>query len=114
MSWFVLVIAGLLEVVWATAMERSAGFSRPVPTAITLVALAGSMGLLGVALRELPLGTAYAVWVGIGVVGTSVVGMVWLGEPVSAVRVALVGLILAGVVGLKVTAHPPPAATDAP
>ncbi len=108
MSWFFLVIAGLLEVVWATAMERSAGFSRPGPTVVTLVALAGSMGLLAHALRELPLGTAYAVWVGIGVVGTSVVGMVWLGEPVSAVRIGLVCLILAGVVGLKVTAPPDP------
>lgn len=106
MSWFILVIAGLLEVVWATAMERSAGFSEPVPTVVTLVALAGSMGLLALALRELPLGTAYAVWVGIGVVGTSVVGMVWLGEPVSVVRIGLVGLILAGVVGLRMTSAP--------
>ena len=109
MSWFVLVIAGLLEVVWATAMERSAGFSRPGPTIVTLVALVGSMGLLGVALRDLPLGTAYAVWVGIGIVGTAVVGMVSLGEPVTVARIGFLASILVGVIGLKLTAVPPPA-----
>jgi quaternary ammonium compound-resistance protein SugE len=106
--WFVLVVAGLLEVVWATAMERSEGFTRPWPTVVTLVALAGSMGLLALALRDLPLGTAYAVWVGIGAVGTAIVGMAWLGEPVSATRIAFVALILAGVAGLKLTAGPTP------
>ena len=109
MSWFVLVIAGLLEVVWATAMERSAGFTRLGPTLVTLVALVGSMGLLGVALRDLPLGTAYAVWVGIGIVGTAVVGMVSLGEPVTVARIGFLVAILVGVVGLKLTAVHPPA-----
>jgi quaternary ammonium compound-resistance protein SugE len=107
-AWFVLVVAGILEIVWATAMERSAGFTRLWPSVITLLALAGSMGLLALALRQLPLGTAYAVWVSIGVFGTAVVGMAWLGEPVSAARIVFLTLILVGVIGLKLTAAPAP------
>jgi len=103
MAWFVLVFAGLAEVVWAAALHRSEGLTRPGPTALTAVMLFVSVGLLGVALRELPLGTAYAVWVGIGTVGTVVFGIVWLGEPATAVRLACLGLIAAGIVGLKAT-----------
>ncbi|GAA3282401.1 quaternary ammonium compound efflux SMR transporter SugE [Dactylosporangium vinaceum] len=81
MPWIVLVISGLFESVWAIALSRSAGFTRPVPTATFAVALALSMGGLGYALRSIPVGTGYAVWVGIGAAGTAVAGMLWLGEP---------------------------------
>lgn len=114
MPWVLLIVAGLFEVVWATALERSAGFTKPGWIALTLVGLAISMGLLGVALRDLPLGTAYAVWVGIGAVGTALVGMAWLGEPVSAARLAFVALILAGVAGLRLTAAAPAEVTAPP
>lgn len=103
MSWIVLVVSGVLEAVWATALGRSEGFTRPVPTATFGVALVLSMVGLGYAMRELPVGTAYAVWVGIGAVGTVGWAMATGQEPASAVRILLVGLIVAGVVGLKVT-----------
>lgn len=112
MAWLILFVAGLLEVVWATAMERSDGFRHPVATGLTLVALTASMGLLALALRELPLGTAYAVWVGIGVVGTALVGMLFLGEPATPTRIGLLLLILVGVVGLRVTAEGPSGAPE--
>jgi quaternary ammonium compound-resistance protein SugE len=101
MSWIILSVAGLLEVAWAVALKYSAGFTRPWPSAITLAAMAGSVGMLGLALRTLPLGTAYAVWTGIGTVGTAVVGMWLLGEPAGALRLLSIGLIVAGIVGLK-------------
>jgi len=101
MAWIVLVVSGLLETVWAVALGRSAGFSRLVPTVVFVVALIASMAGLSYALRSIPVGTGYAVWVGIGAVGTAVVGMVALGEPVSLPRVGCVLLVVAGVVGLK-------------
>lgn len=104
MSWFVLILAGLLEIVWALGLERTHGFTRPLPSLITVAALAGSIWLLAIATRTLPLGTAYAVWVGIGVLGTTLGGMLLLGEPASLIRLLLLGLLLAAIVGLKLTA----------
>jgi quaternary ammonium compound-resistance protein SugE len=101
MSWICLVIAGLLEVAWAIGLKYTAGFTRLWPSVFTLATVAGSVGMLGVALRALPLGTAYAVWTGIGTVGTAVFGMLVLGEPAGALRLLSIGLIVAGIVGLK-------------
>lgn len=103
MSWFVLVLSGVLEAVWATALGRSEGFTRLAPTITFGVALVLSMGGLAYAMRDLPVGTAYAVWVGIGAVGTVGWAMATGQEPASLVRVLLVGMIVAGVVGLKLT-----------
>ncbi|HEU4376195.1 MAG TPA: quaternary ammonium compound efflux SMR transporter SugE [Telluria sp.] len=102
MSWFILIIAGLLEVGWAVGLKYTVGFTRLWPSVFTLATMAGSVGLLGLALRQLPLGTAYAVWTGIGTVGTAVAGMVLLGEPAGALRMLSIGLIVAGIVGLKI------------
>jgi quaternary ammonium compound-resistance protein SugE len=102
MAWIVLVVSGMLETVWATALERSAGFSRPVPTVVFGVSLLLSMTGLGYALRTIPVGTGYAVWVGVGVVLTAVVGMVALGESASLPRIFSLLLVVAGIVGLKV------------
>lgn len=101
MSWLVLVLSGVLEAVWAIALGRSDGFTRPVPTITFAVALLLSMAGLAFAMRELPTGTAYAVWVGIGASLTVVVGMVTGAEPASALRVLCLGAIVGGVVGLK-------------
>jgi quaternary ammonium compound-resistance protein SugE len=101
MSWVYLVIAGLLEVGWAVGLKYTVGFTRLWPSVFTLATMAGSVGLLGLALRALPLGTAYAIWTGIGTVGTAVFGMVMLGEPAGALRLLSIGLIVAGIVGLK-------------
>jgi quaternary ammonium compound-resistance protein SugE len=101
MSWFYLSIAGLLEVAWAVGLKYSHGFTRLWPSAFTLVTMAGSVGMLGLALRQLPLGTAYAIWTGIGTIGTAVAGMVMLGEPAGALRLGSIALIAAGIVGLK-------------
>ena len=101
MAWVVLILSGLLESVWAVALSRSGGFSRPLPIAIFAVALVLSMSGLGWALRTIPVGTGYAVWVGIGVAGTATAGMVFLDEPASTPRVLSLVLILAGVLGLK-------------
>jgi quaternary ammonium compound-resistance protein SugE len=101
MSWFYLFIAGLLEVAWAVGLKYTNGFTRLGPSAFTLVTMAGSVGMLGLALRHLPLGTAYAVWTGIGTIGTALAGMVMLGEPVGALRLGSIALIAAGIVGLK-------------
>jgi len=101
MYWIILVISGLFETVWAIALGKSAGFTRLVPSIVFAVALVVSMGGLAVAMRALPIGTAYAVWVGIGAVGTAVVGMLYLDEPATVVRVGCLLLIVAGVVGLK-------------
>ncbi|WP_328474057.1 SMR family transporter [Actinoplanes sp. NBC_00393] len=101
MAWLALIISGLLETVWAIALDRSAGFSRPLPTAVFGVALVLSMAGLGYALRTVPVGTGYAVWVGIGAVGTAVVGMVALGEPASLPRILCLLLVICGIVGLK-------------
>ena len=101
MSWITLIIAGLLEVCWAVGLKYTAGFTRLWPSVFTLATMAGSVGMLGLALRALPLGTAYAVWTGIGTVGTAVFGMLMLGEPAGALRLLSIGLIVAGIVGLK-------------
>jgi quaternary ammonium compound-resistance protein SugE len=101
MSWAYLVVAGLLEVAWAVGLKYTAGFTRLWPSVFTLATMAGSVGMLGLALRALPLGTAYAVWTGIGTVGTAVFGMVMLGEPAGALRLLSIGLIVAGIAGLK-------------
>jgi len=103
MSWIVLVLSGVLEAVWATALGRSEGFSRLWPTVTFGAALALSMAGLAFAMRDLPVGTAYAVWVGIGAVLTVGYAMVTGQEPTSALRLVLVGMIVAGVVGLKLT-----------
>ena len=101
MAWIYLVVSGLLESVWAAALSQSRGFSRLGPSVLFLVALALSMGGLAMALRELPVGTAYAVWVGIGAVGTAAYGMVALGEPATTARMLCLLAIVAGVAGLK-------------
>jgi quaternary ammonium compound-resistance protein SugE len=101
MAWVILFVAGLFEVAWAVGLKWSAGFTRFWPSVFTVAAMAISLGLLGLALRSLPLGTAYAVWTGVGAVGTVLVGVVWFGDPATAGRLACVGLILAGIVGLK-------------
>jgi quaternary ammonium compound-resistance protein SugE len=100
MSWIALVVAGLLEVVWALALKRSDGFSRVPETAVFVVALVLSMLLLARALRDIPVGTGYAVWTGIGAVGAAIAGVVLLGESASPVRLASVALVAVGVVGL--------------
>lgn len=102
MAWVVLVVAGLFEIGWAVGLKYAEGFTRPWPTVGTAVSLVFSMGLLGVALRTLPLGTAYAVWTGIGTVGTAVLGIALFREPATAARLACIALIVAGIVGLKV------------
>ena len=102
MAWVVLVLSGVLETVWAIALEKSVGFSRLVPTAIFGVALVLSMGGLGYALRTIPVGTGYAVWVGIGALGTAAVGMAVLGESTSPARIVCLLLVAAGIVGLKI------------
>jgi quaternary ammonium compound-resistance protein SugE len=104
MSWLILVIAGLLEVVWALGLKYTHGFTRLVPSAVTIAAMAASMWLLGTAVKTLPIGTAYAVWVGIGAVGTAIGGMVLLDEQFSAVRIALLTVLVASILGLKLTA----------
>lgn len=102
MAWIVLVISGLLETAWAIALDRSAGFSRLVPTLVFAVTAALSVVGLAYALREIPVGTGYAVWVGIGAVGTALVGMVALNESTSLPRIICLLLVVAGVVGLKI------------
>lgn len=104
MAWLLLVLAGLLEIAWAYALKRSDGLSDPAWTAAFLVALAGSMALLAKAVRTLPLGTAYAVWVGIGAAGTAILGIVLLGESASPARLGFLALLLVGIAGLKFTA----------
>ena len=101
MAWFILFIAGLMEIGWAIGLKYTDGFSRLVPSVLTLAAMAASILLLGWALKTLPIGTAYAVWTGIGAVGTAIRGIVLLGEPATAMRLACIGLIVAGIAGLK-------------
>lgn len=104
MSWIYLTIAGLLEVVWAWSMKQSDGFSRPLPTTITIIAMIASFWLLSLAMRTLPLGTAYTVWTGIGAVGAFAVGVTVLGEPLTALRMVAVILIVSGLVLMKISA----------
>jgi quaternary ammonium compound-resistance protein SugE len=101
MAWLLLVIAGLLEVGWAVGLKYTEGFTRLVPSALTLTSMAASVGMLALALKTLPMGTAYAVWTGIGAVGTAALGIILFGDPAGAARIACIGLIVAGIVGLK-------------
>ena len=102
MSWVYLFVAGLFEIGWAIGLKYTNGFTRLVPTVLTAISMAISLGLLGIALKSLPVGTAYAVWTGVGAVGTAILGVYLLGEPATAGRLACIGLIVAGIVGLKV------------
>ena len=101
MAWIVLVLSGFLETVWAAALNASRGFSRLWPSVLFVVALVASMAGLSYAMRTIPIGTGYAVWVGIGAIGTAGYGMVALGEPATAARLVCLALIVGGVVGLK-------------
>ena len=101
MPWVILVIAGLFEVAWAIGLKYTEGFTRPWPSAATLAAMIVSVVLLAVAMRSLPVGTSYAVWTGIGAVGTVILGIVLFHEPATVARLACIGLIVAGIVGLK-------------
>jgi quaternary ammonium compound-resistance protein SugE len=100
-AWVLLFLAGLLEVAWAVGLKYTDGFTRPWPTAATLVAMIGSVVLLALAVRTLPLGTAYAVWTGIGTAGAVLLGVVLFNEPATLARLFFVGLIVSGIVGLK-------------
>ncbi|GAB7099407.1 quaternary ammonium compound efflux SMR transporter SugE [Thermobifida fusca] len=102
MAWLLLILSGLLETVWAIALDASRGFTRLWPSVIFLVAMVLSMVGLSLALKSIPVGTGYAVWVGIGAVGTATVGMVWLGEAVSVAKICCLLLIISGIVGLRV------------
>jgi len=104
MPWIYLLFAGLFEVGWALGLKYTEGFTRPVPTVLTVASMIVSLGLLGLALKDLPVGTAYAVWTGVGTVGTAVLGMWLLGEPATAVRLGCIALIVCGIAGLKLAA----------
>ncbi len=101
MNWAILFVAGLLEIGWAIGLKYTDGFTRFWPTVGTVAAMVASLALLGIAMRSLPVGTAYAVWVGVGAVGTALLGIVLLGEAVNAARIFSLALIVAGIVGLK-------------
>jgi quaternary ammonium compound-resistance protein SugE len=101
MAWIVLFVAGFMEIGWAIGLKYTEGFTRLMPSVLTLACMAGSILLLGLALKSLPIGTAYAVWTGIGAVGAFVVGILAFGDSASAMRIASIGLIVAGIIGLK-------------
>lgn len=101
MAWFVLLTAGLFEIGWAVGLKYTQGFTRLWPTLATVASMVISLWLLGLALRTLPLGTAYAIWTGVGTVGTALLGMVLFSEPADVVRLACIGLIVAGIIGLR-------------
>jgi len=109
-AWIILIIAGLFEIGWAVSLKYSEGFTRPLPSVITVVLLAISMVLLGIAQRALPLGTAYAVWVGVGAFGAAVFGIVLFREPVTVVRVLCLAALIGAIVGLRLTSAPAPSA----
>lgn len=104
MAWSMLFIAGLLEVGWAIGLKYTEGFTRPMPSVLTIACMIASVALLGLSLKTLPVGTAYAVWTGIGSVGTAILGIWLFGDPATALRIACIGLIVAGIIGLKVVA----------
>ena len=104
MHWLFLFFAGLFEVGWAIGLKYTNGFTRLLPTVLTLASMVVSLGLLGLALKALPVGTAYAVWTGIGSVGTAILGIYLLDEPATAIRLGCIGLIVAGIIGLKLAA----------
>ncbi len=101
MHWLYLALAGALEIVWAIGLKYTEGFTRPLATVITVIAMIASVALLGLALRAIPVGTGYAVWTGIGAVGTAILGIFLFGEPATVARLGCIGLIVAGIVGLK-------------
>lgn len=103
MSWIILLFAGLFEVGWAIGLKYTDGFSRPLPTLLTVAAMVVSLTLLGLAMKELPLGTAYAIWTGVGAVGTVIAGIILFGESMALLRLASVALIICGLVGLKLS-----------
>jgi quaternary ammonium compound-resistance protein SugE len=103
MNWLILILAGLLEIVWAIMLKQTEGFTRLVPSLVTLGTMAASFYLLSIALRTLPLGTAYAVWVGIGAIGTAIAGVILFEEAVTPLKLVSLVLVVAGIVGLKVT-----------
>jgi quaternary ammonium compound-resistance protein SugE len=103
MSWFILLLAGLFEVGWAVGLKYTDGFTRPIPTLLTVAAIIVSLALLGLAMKELPLGTAYAIWTGVGAVGTVIAGIMLFGETVTLLRIASVALIVCGLIGLKLS-----------
>lgn len=103
MSWFLLVIAGIFEIAWALGLKFTDGFTKLCPTVGTVVALIISVGLLGLAAKSLPIGTAYAVWTGIGALGTVICGMILFGDPVTPARILCLVLILSGIIGLKLS-----------
>lgn len=102
MAWIILLIAGVFEIGWAVGLKFTEGFTKPIPTALTTISLVLSMVLLGWSVKTLPLGTAYAVWTGVGAVGTAIVGIILFKEPATAARLVCLGLIVAGILGLKV------------
>lgn len=104
MAWTMLFVAGLLEIGWAIGLKYTDGFTKLIPTVLTVGSMIASVVLLGLSLKTLPVGTAYAVWTGIGTVGTALLGIWLLGEPAAVVRLVCIGLIVAGIIGLKVVA----------
>jgi quaternary ammonium compound-resistance protein SugE len=105
MAWIYLLIAGLLEIVWAIGIKYTAGFTKPIPSILTISAMAASMYLLALAVRSLPIGTAYAVWVGIGATGAAIFGILLLGEPATTLRLLFIAMLLISIIGLKLTAQ---------
>ncbi|ASN81405.1 MULTISPECIES: quaternary ammonium compound efflux SMR transporter SugE [Deinococcus] len=103
MAWILLVLAGLLEVGWAIGLKYTEGFTRPLPSVLTVASMVLSMGLLGLATKTLPIGTAYGVWVGIGALGAAVLGMLLFKEPATPARLAFLGMMLVAIIGLKAT-----------
>lgn len=103
MSWIILFFAGLFEVAWAVGLKYTDGFSRPIPSLLTVAAMVVSLVLLGLAMKQLPLGTAYAIWTGIGAIGTVIAGIVLFGESMALIRLASVALIICGLLGLKLS-----------
>lgn len=108
MSWLLLFVAGLFEIVWAVGLKYTDGFRKPLETSVVVAAMAVSMLLLGLAVRHIPIGTGYAVWTGIGVIGTVICGIVLFGEPIGWQRLLFISLIVVGVLGLKLTHTPSP------
>ena len=103
MAWILLFVAGILEVGWAIGLKYTEGFTRPLPTVLTIISLIASFALLGIAARTLPIGTAYGVWVGIGAVGAAVLGMILFKEPATLARLVFLGFMIVGIIGLKTT-----------
>ena len=101
MSWVYLFVAGIFEIIWAIGLKYADGFTRPIPSVITVAGMVASVVLLGIALKDIPVGTGYAVWTGIGTVGAAVLGMILFQEPATALRIGCIALIVAGIMGLK-------------